>query len=129
MSNKTINDEPVRCVLRILITKDKILPFSNYNVQICSSYKNSHNTSNLVVAHLLANTDLGISAPTSYTKEFLSSQRVPCHQGVARPQVADGDGIQIWRVAANILNKQSRTADRGWSSSLAVGRGANKPPP
>jgi len=31
----------------------------------------------------------------------------------------------IWRVAANILNKQSRTADKGWCSSLAVGRGAN----
>jgi len=26
----------------------------------------------------------------------------------------------IWRVAANILNKQSRTADNGWSSSLGV---------
>jgi len=23
----------------------------------------------------------------------------------------------IWKVAANILNKQSRTADKGWSSS------------
>jgi len=31
----------------------------------------------------------------------------------------------IWRVAANILNKKSRTADKGWSSSLGVGRGAN----
>jgi hypothetical protein len=31
----------------------------------------------------------------------------------------------IWRVAANILNKQSRTAGKGWSSSLGVGRGAN----
>jgi len=30
----------------------------------------------------------------------------------------------IWRVAANILNKQSRTADKGWSSSLGVERGA-----
>jgi hypothetical protein len=28
----------------------------------------------------------------------------------------------IWRVAANILNKQSRTADKGWSYSLGVGR-------
>ncbi|KAJ4439744.1 hypothetical protein ANN_07872 [Periplaneta americana] len=27
---------------------------------------------------------------------------------------------QIWRVAVNILNKQSRTADEGWSSSLGV---------
>ena len=31
----------------------------------------------------------------------------------------------IWRVAANVLNKQSRTAEEGWSSSLGVGRGAN----
>jgi hypothetical protein len=26
-----------------------------------------------------------------------------------------------WRVAANILNKQSRRADKGWSSSLGGG--------
>jgi hypothetical protein len=31
----------------------------------------------------------------------------------------------IWRVAANILNMQSQIADKGWSSSLGVGRGAN----
>ena len=31
----------------------------------------------------------------------------------------------IWRVAANILNKQSRTTDKVWPSSLGVGRGAN----
>jgi hypothetical protein len=55
---------------------------------------------------------------------------VHCHHGMARPQVADrGDGLQIWRVAANILNKQLRTADSGWSSSLGVGRGANNPSP
>jgi hypothetical protein len=53
-----------------------------------------------------------------------------CHNGMARPQVADGgDGLQMWRVAANILNKQSRTADKGWSSSLGVGRGANNSSP
>jgi hypothetical protein len=53
---------------------------------------------------------------------------VPCLHGMARPQVADrGDGLQIWRVAANILNKQSRTADSGWSSSLGVGRGLTIP--
>jgi hypothetical protein len=55
---------------------------------------------------------------------------VPCHHGMARPQVADGgDGLQIWRLAANILNKQSRTADKGWSSSLGVGRGAKNSSP
>jgi hypothetical protein len=55
---------------------------------------------------------------------------VPCHHGMARPQVADGgDGLQVWKVAANTLNKQSRTADKGWSSSLGVGRGANNSSP
>jgi hypothetical protein len=49
---------------------------------------------------------------------------VHCHHGMARPRLADtGYGLEIWRVAANILNKQSRTADSGWSSSLGVGRG------
>jgi hypothetical protein len=47
---------------------------------------------------------------------------------MARPRVADrGDSLQIWKVAANILNKQSRTADSGRSSSLGVGQGANNP--
>jgi hypothetical protein len=35
--NKTIDDGPMYmcvCLLRILITKDKVLPFSNYNVGI-----------------------------------------------------------------------------------------------
>jgi hypothetical protein len=34
-----------------------------------------------------------------------------------------------WRLAANILNKQRRTNDKVWSSSLGVGRGANNPSP
>ena len=33
----------------------------------------------------------------------------------------------IWRVAANKLNKQSWTSEKGWSSGLGVGRGANNP--
>jgi hypothetical protein len=42
------------------------------------------------------------------------------------PQVADGgDGLQILRVAANMLNKQARR-EKEWSSSLGVGRGATK---
>ena len=32
----------------------------------------------------------------------------------------------IWRVASNILNKQSQTADKAWSYSFGVGRGAKK---
>jgi hypothetical protein len=44
----------------------------------------------------------------------------PSHHGTALP---------IWRVAANILNKQSRTADKRWPSSLGVGRCANNSSP
>jgi hypothetical protein len=48
---------------------------------------------------------------------------VPFRHGTARPQVADGgDGLQIRWAVANMLNKKSRTADRGWSSSLGGGR-------
>jgi hypothetical protein len=33
-----------------------------------------------------------------------------------RPRVVDGgDGLQTWTVVANILSKQSGTADKGWS--------------
>jgi hypothetical protein len=49
---------------------------------------------------------------------------VPCHHGMARPQIADEvSGLQIWRVAVNILYKQSRTADKGWSSIWDLERG------
>jgi hypothetical protein len=51
---------------------------------------------------------------------------VPCRHRMVHPQVADGgDGLQIWRTATNILNKQSRTTDKEWSSSLGIGRGAS----
>ena len=41
----------------------------------------------------------------------------PCHNGMARPQVAMEERPPRCRVAANRLNKQSRTVDKGWSSS------------
>jgi hypothetical protein len=38
---------------------------------------------------------------------------VSCHYGTGRPQVEDGgDDPQMWRVAANILNKQSLSGDK-----------------
>jgi hypothetical protein len=47
---------------------------------------------------------------------------------MARPEVADGgDVLQIWRVAAIILNKQSRTADREWLCRLEGWAGAHNP--
>jgi hypothetical protein len=35
------------------------------------------------------------------------------------------NGLQIWTVTANTLNKQPRTTDKGWYFSLGVGLGAN----
>jgi len=49
---------------------------------------------------------------------------------MARPQIADGGGgLQIRKIAADILIKQSRTAGNGWYSSLGVGRRAKNPSP
>jgi hypothetical protein len=44
---------------------------------------------------------------------------------MTRPLHAGEDGLQMCRAAVNVLNKQSRTVDKGWFSSLGVGRGAN----
>jgi hypothetical protein len=39
-------------------------------------------------------------------------------------QVADGgNGLQLWSVAVNKVNKQPQTNDKGWSSSWGFGRG------
>jgi hypothetical protein len=41
-------------------------------------------------------------------------------------QVVDGGhGLQIWRVVANVLNKQSQTANNERFSSMGVRHGAN----
>jgi hypothetical protein len=37
--------------------------------------------------------------------------------------------VSQMNLAANILNKQPRTADMGFSTSLGVGRGAKNPSP
>jgi hypothetical protein len=47
-------------------------------------------------------------------------RRVSCHHRMICPQVADGgDTLQLWRVAVNILNKQTRGGPLGWG--LGVG--------
>jgi hypothetical protein len=50
---------------------------------------------------------------------------VPCPDCMACPEVADGDYLQLYRVAANTLNKRLQTANKGWPSSLGAGHGAN----
>jgi hypothetical protein len=43
---------------------------------------------------------------------------------MTHPQVVDGgDGLQIWKAAANILNKYSRTAGRGSPPAWGLGGG------
>ena len=47
---------------------------------------------------------------------------VPVITALRVPWVGDGGvSLQIWRLAGNILNKQSWTADQEWSSSLGFG--------
>jgi hypothetical protein len=49
------------------------------------------------------------------------------------PGVSSGcgwrNGLQLGRVAENILNNQPQKNDKGWSSSLGVGHGTNYPSP
>ena len=45
----------------------------------------------------------------------------PCYHGMARPQVAMEEWPPIWRVAANILNKQPRIADKGGPPAWGLG--------
>ena len=54
---------------------------------------------------------------------------VPVTTAWRAPRLRKEERPLIWRVAANILNKQSKTADKGWSSSFGVGWGANNSSP
>ena len=45
----------------------------------------------------------------------------PCHQAWCVLRLRLEERPPMWKVAANILNKQSRTADKRWSSSSGLG--------
>jgi hypothetical protein len=48
----------------------------------------------------------------------------PRNDTMARPRVAvGGDGIEMWKMAANILNKRLWTAEKGWFSSAGLCEG------
>jgi hypothetical protein len=59
-------------------------------------------------------------------KAMLSGSAVSTAMHLHRLRIRDG--LKIWKVAVNILNKKSRTADSGWSSGLGLGR-EHPPPP
>jgi hypothetical protein len=80
-------------------------------------------------------TELAWVLPPSITLYIYMVDNVLCWMGSLSPRHGASSGcgwrkvLRLRRVAANVLNKQSRTADKGWSSSLGVGRGANNPSP
>jgi hypothetical protein len=67
-----------------------------------------------------------IPVPTFTSIEFYYPDTcVPCHHSMTCPQIADGgNGLQLWKVVENTLNKQLRRANKGWSSRLRVWHGA-----
>jgi hypothetical protein len=91
--------------------------------KIPSGYDNKRNFLQSVIDPtdiLFITSSLMVHSPSSlhellYSLHFLHHVRwVPSHHGMARSQVADGgDALQVWRAATNILNKQSRTANKG----------------
>jgi hypothetical protein len=78
------------------------------------------------------------SMPRSSKWSYIPGRNYVCRvcmiSGSLSPQHGASSGygwrndLRVWRVAANTLNKQSGTADKGWSSSLRVGQGANNSP-
>jgi hypothetical protein len=70
-----------------------------------------------------------IYPPTSWSSLWSLSHLVnwvPCHHSMVHPLVMDGgNGLQLWKVAANTWNKQPQIADKGWSPSLGVGNVVN----
>jgi hypothetical protein len=107
----------------------------NIHMKLNLFYSSVYNTTTFFIRSYTF-TCFGFNRPSSGISLFAGNsfgnhvRWAPCHHGMARPQVADGgDALQLWREAVNILNKKSRTADKGWSSSLGVGRGANNSSP
>jgi len=64
-----------------------------------------------------------------YIKDTVRDKLVPVNTAWRVLRLLKEERPPIWRVAANILNKQSRTADEGWSSSLMFGQRANNSSP
>jgi len=52
----------------------------------------------------------------------------PCPHLTAHHLIADEEVLKIGSVAANILNKQSETTDKRWTSSFEIGRELNTHP-
>jgi len=69
--------------------------------------------------------ELGVTCALLLTHTYIYDKSVPVTTAWHVLWLRMEEWPLIWRVAASILNKQLRTADKGWSSSLGVGRGVN----
>jgi len=57
----------------------------------------------------------GIIYSSPYAHEPAMCLVRPSHEGMAHSKVAEGeDKVQPWKAAANVFNKQSQTAEKGW---------------
>jgi len=72
------------------------------------------------------NTQMAVKGHTTFRKPSLFPSSLSINFFVLRHQTMDK--VQKYTsVIANILYKQSRTADKGWLCRLGSGRGAKKP--
>jgi hypothetical protein len=50
---------------------------------------------------------------------------VPCHRDMARPQLADGDGLQIWRISCEYIEKSGGQPTSGDPPASGLDGAAN----
>jgi hypothetical protein len=96
-------------------------------VALCSRYVTTSKHLHLLIS--VGQRDKRNSLFTYITEEHFKysgqfSSFVPCHHGISCSRDADeGDGLQIWKVARNILNKQGRSDDKGGPSARVLDEG------
>ena len=88
-------------------------------------WKNSHNPCthvSLLTANVMYINRCAVSG-FLLQKPHIRGSLSPTAKRVLKLQT--NERLPIWTAIANIFNKLSRTAVKGWSCSLGVGRGAN----
>jgi hypothetical protein len=118
----------LHCILRILNCLHILIIFSSiHNLKVVLSFISlltAWGVTEIRISHLRVLRNLSLPVWCGSMSK-IHAKCVPRQHDMTRPQVTDGSGgLQIWRVAANIFNKHSRTTDMGCFSSLGVEHGA-----